>query len=200
MDLSLSIQENLDIFLRMTHDLERCAEAIKEKHQAMILLNFLPHQFDTLIDVIQFGRVDLTPSKITEIITQKNESLRVFKEKNVTKQEVKSEVMFAKTKPKFNLKSNRSQMHKTHSKESEKKLENVKCFHCGEMCHYMNECPKRNKKDHKKKEPNMIDYTSVCVRLNINLKFLLLQTLKPSDETKSERRRSNIHMGYQRGA
>ncbi|CAM8913689.1 unnamed protein product [Rhodiola kirilowii] len=158
MDLSLSIQENLDIFLRMTQDLERCEDAIKEEHQAVILLSSVPHQFDTLIDVIQFGREDLTLVKITEIITQKNESLRVFKQKNGTKQEVKSEVMFAKTKPKFNPKSNKFHKSKTHSKESEKKLENVKCFHCGEMGHYMNGCPKKNKKDLKKKEPNRTDY------------------------------------------
>ncbi|CAM8999575.1 unnamed protein product [Rhodiola kirilowii] len=162
MDLSLSIQENRDIFLRMTQDLERCEDAIKEEHQAVILLSSLPHPFDTLIDVIQFGSEDLTLAKITVIITQKNESLRVFKQKNGTKQEVKSEVMFAKTKPKFNPKSNKSHKLKTHSKESEKKLENVKCFHCGEMGHYMNGCSKRTKKDHKKKEQTRTDYTNVC--------------------------------------
>ncbi|CAM8970979.1 unnamed protein product [Rhodiola kirilowii] len=120
MDLSLSIQENLDIFLRINQDLERCEDAIKEEHQAVILLSSLPHQFDGLIDVIQFGREDLTLAKITGFITQKNESLRVFKQKNGTKQEVKSEVMFAKTKPKFNPKSNKSHKSKANSKESEK--------------------------------------------------------------------------------
>ncbi|CAM8943799.1 unnamed protein product [Rhodiola kirilowii] len=162
MELSLSIQENLDIFLRINQDLERCEDAIKEEHQAVILLSSLPHQFDGLIDVIQFGREDLTLAKITGFITLKNESLRVFKQKNGLKQEVKSEVMFAKTNPKFNPKSNKSHKSKANSKESEKKLENVKCFHCGEMGNYMNGCPKRNKQDHKKKEQTKTDYTNVC--------------------------------------
>ncbi|CAM8959955.1 unnamed protein product [Rhodiola kirilowii] len=141
MDLSLSIQENLDSFLRMTQDLNRCEDAIKEEHQAVILLSSLPHLFDTLIDVIQFGREDHTLAKIPEIITQKNESLRVFKQKMVLSMRLKP---------------------KTNNKESDKKLENVKCFHCGEMGHYMNGCPKRKKKDQKKNEPNRTDYTNVC--------------------------------------
>ncbi|CAM8886302.1 unnamed protein product [Rhodiola kirilowii] len=119
MDVSLSIQENLDSFFKLTQELERCEDAIKEEHQAVILLSALPHQFDSLIDVIQFGREDLTLTKITEFITQKNESLRVFKSRNGSKTEAKTEVMFMKHKKQHPARSNKSQKSKDKSKETE---------------------------------------------------------------------------------
>ncbi|CAM8931497.1 unnamed protein product [Rhodiola kirilowii] len=98
MDTSMTLQENLNIFLKMTQELKRCDDEIKQTHQAVILLNSLPPQFETLKDVIQYGWDDLTMGKIMSAIGQKNESLRVFKGKHQTKGEPKSEVMMAKAK------------------------------------------------------------------------------------------------------
>ena len=60
MNVSASLDDNLDRFLRMTQDLERCDDKINDTHQAVILLNALPNQFDTFKDVIQFSRDLLT--------------------------------------------------------------------------------------------------------------------------------------------
>ncbi|CAM8894353.1 unnamed protein product [Rhodiola kirilowii] len=163
MDVSLSIQENLDSFLKITQELDRCEDTIKEEHQAVILLSALPHQFDNLIDVIQFGREGLTLTKITEVITQKNESLRVLKYRNGSKTEAKNEVMFVKHKRQHPAKSNKFHKPKDKSKETEKPRENVKCFYCKEMGHYMNNCPKK-KKDTPQNKPSgsKTDFTNVC--------------------------------------
>ena len=69
MNTSVTLEDNLDKFLRLTQDLERCGDSIKDKHQATILLNALPAQFDTFKDVIQFSRDDLTKDKVTESIS-----------------------------------------------------------------------------------------------------------------------------------
>ena len=70
MDVSVSLNENLDRFLRMTQELERCKDTIDDIHQAVILLNALPSQFDNFKDVIQFGSEDLTKKKIIESIVR----------------------------------------------------------------------------------------------------------------------------------
>ena len=97
MDASLSLNDNLDKFLRMTQDLERCKDKISDAHAAVLLLNSLPSQFDTLKDVIQFSTDTLTKEKIINAITEKNELLKVLKIKGEKKAEVKPEVLLARS-------------------------------------------------------------------------------------------------------
>ncbi|CAM8947710.1 unnamed protein product [Rhodiola kirilowii] len=115
MDIHLTIPENLDIFLRITQDLDRCKDTIKEEHLAVIILHSLPNQFDIVKDVIQYGRDELTLTKITVMILQKNESLKVFKTRGGPKTEAKNEVMMFKSKRKFSHKNNRSDKPKNDS-------------------------------------------------------------------------------------
>ncbi|CAM8908946.1 unnamed protein product [Rhodiola kirilowii] len=160
MDLSISLQENLDIFLKLTQDLKKCKDEIKDEHLCVILLNLLPSQFDTLRDVIQYGSEELTVSIILEAITQKNISLKVFKATNGVKTEVKSEVMMFKGKSKFKPKNKNyngsqnnsdSQNKKSFDKSSQSSQNNnnfqrntpVKCNYCGKLGHYASYCYKR---------------------------------------------------------
>ncbi|CAM8965734.1 unnamed protein product [Rhodiola kirilowii] len=119
MNVFMSLQENLDIFLKLTQALKKC----KDEHLCVILLKSLPSQFDILKDVIQFASDELTVSKIIEDVTQQNDSLKVFKTKNGSKIEVKSEVMIFKGKN--------------------------KCNYCGKLGHYASSYYKRmeNKKN-----------------------------------------------------
>ena len=64
MDTTCSLKDNLDRFLRLTRELERSNEKIKD--QAIILLNSLPRQFDHFKDVIEYI------NRIDEIIQRKN--------------------------------------------------------------------------------------------------------------------------------
>ncbi|CAM8954966.1 unnamed protein product [Rhodiola kirilowii] len=149
MNTSLSIQENLDTFLKMTQDLSRCKDKIEETHKAVILLNSLPPQFDIVKDVIQYGRDEITLTNITEVIVQKNENLKVFKTKgtnrNDHKSESKNDVMMFKSKPK--QKHKKKPPVKPNSDENEKAnprpLTQVKCFYCGKNGHYANTCTKK---------------------------------------------------------
>ena len=68
----MTLNDNLDAFLRMTLDLERCSDKIDDIHQAVIILNSLPAQFNNFKDVIQYGHQDLTKKKLLEAILQKN--------------------------------------------------------------------------------------------------------------------------------
>lgn len=125
MDVNMTLNDNLDKFLRMTQELERCDDKIKETHQAVLLLNSLPAQFDILKDVIQFSNDNLTKTKIIEAIIQKNDVLKVFKAKtdahNVVKTDVRSDsVLHAEEKPKNNKKANFD-------------MKDRKCFYCGKI-------------------------------------------------------------------
>ena len=98
MDVNLPLHYNLDKFLRMTQELERCDDKVKDSHQAILLMNSLPSQFDNFKDVIQYSSDELTKDKILEAILEKNEVLKVFKSKTEKKTEAKSEILLAKGK------------------------------------------------------------------------------------------------------
>ncbi|CAM8907798.1 unnamed protein product [Rhodiola kirilowii] len=150
MDTSLSIAENLDIFLKMTLDLDRCKDKIADTHQAVILLNSLPSQFENLKDVIQYGRDELTLNKIIESVVQKNDSLKVFKRpgaKGDARTDSKNEVMFSKGKPKYKNSFKKSRKLESQNKQSDGKSENrtfnVKRFYCNQMGHFASDCQKK---------------------------------------------------------
>ena len=63
MDVHMSLQDNLDIFLKLTQDLERCNDKISDDHAAILLLNSLPNQFDNFKDVIQYSQDEISKEK-----------------------------------------------------------------------------------------------------------------------------------------
>ncbi|CAM8893574.1 unnamed protein product [Rhodiola kirilowii] len=151
MDVHMTIQENLDIFLRITQDLDRCKDTIKDEHLAVIILHSLPNQFDIVKDVIQYGRDELTLTKITEMIIQKNETLKVFKTRCGSRTEAKNEVMMFKSKKKFPHKNNRSEKPNHDSQNVPRQPDKNgapqgtkgKCFYCNNVGHYANHCQKK---------------------------------------------------------
>jgi len=130
MNTSLPVTENLDKFLKLTQELEKCDDKIKEEHQAVLLLNSLPAQFDTFKDVIQYSTEEVTVKRITEAVTQKNLALKVFKMKG----EAKSEALMGRLKPKPKPKHDKHlEKKKNPQTESSNKQpldkKNVKCFY-----------------------------------------------------------------------
>ncbi|CAM8990906.1 unnamed protein product [Rhodiola kirilowii] len=174
MNQSWSIQENLDVFLKLTQDLARCEETIKETFQVVILLNALPSQFDNLKDVIQYGRDEITLTKILEAIIQKNETLRVFKTKSPPKADVKSEpkteVMVLKNKKKWQGKSRKpNDSSSTSSTEKVFDKSNVKCSYCKKSGHFTKDCYKLKRKEKetekekgKGKQNATHDFSNIC--------------------------------------
>ncbi|CAN0860176.1 Retrovirus-related Pol polyprotein from transposon TNT 1-94 [Linum grandiflorum] len=167
MDTGMSMHENFDAFLKMTQDLERCGDQIDDTHQAVLLLNSMPSQFDNLKDVIQFSRDDLTVRKISEAISQKEETLKVFKSKTKNKPEVKSEpkseALMAKSKGKnkrWKSKKDSNQNSNDTGSGSNSKSE-VVCFYCGKKGHYAKDCNLRAKHD-KNKENEKNGTSNVC--------------------------------------
>lgn len=142
----------------MTHELERCNDKIADTHQAVILLNSLPSQFDNFKDVIQFGNEDLTKKKIIESLIQKNEVMKVFK--NKYDKDNKSDVLFTKGKAKNKNKkkgdSSNSSSSDSKSVDSKFKIDKkkVKCHYCGKMGHFISECFKKKKDESNGKSQN----------------------------------------------
>ncbi|CAM8944713.1 unnamed protein product [Rhodiola kirilowii] len=185
MDTSLSIQENLDAFLRMTQDLSKCKDKIQETHQAVIVLNVLPPQFDIVKDVIQYGRDEISLAKITETIVQKNDTLKVFKSKGSTRLETKSdnknEVMMFKGKKKHKHNDKSTVKPNFNSGQPISSLATVKCYYCGKNGHYATTCTKKqtdrgqngSNKDQNAKQNG---FTNVCKHGNLYRNELLVVT------------------------
>ncbi|CAH9101507.1 unnamed protein product [Cuscuta europaea] len=186
MNISVSLSENLDNFLKLTQEIEKVDEKIKDTHQAVILLNSLPPQFDNFKDVIQYSNDDLTPGKITDAIHEKNESLKVFKSKsdpsNTEKTKPKNEALVIKGKPK-NKKNSSKKKNKTDKDNSEKKTS--KCHYCGIEGHFARDCrkKKRDKQGDNKNNPNPTSNTEsanifqhellVCSGSSLNNEWIL---------------------------
>lgn len=145
MDINLSLQDNLDKFLRIMQDLDRCCDKDKvvDSHQTVILLNSLPSQFENFKDIIQFRGEELTKKAIIEAITQKNKTMKVFKSK--IDKYTKSEVLFTKGKGKGKNKHVPNKNNKTDEKphnnannngagSSQVDKKNAKCHYCGKKC------------------------------------------------------------------
>ncbi|CAM8994232.1 unnamed protein product [Rhodiola kirilowii] len=168
MDVSMSLQENLDIFLKLTQDLKRCKDEINPEHLCVVLLSSLPLQFDTLKDVIQFGRDELTVPKIIEVDTQKNDSLKVFKTKNGSKTEVKYEIKMFKGKNKFrsrnkNPNNGLRNNNESHNKKSFEKCQSSQNNFQGNspVGHYASTCYKRMDKNKGTKD-NQSGQSNAC--------------------------------------
>ncbi|CAM8963279.1 unnamed protein product [Rhodiola kirilowii] len=123
--------------------------------------------FDTLKDVIQYSRDDLTIRKIMSAIVQKNDSLKVFKSKQQTKHEPKSEVMMANAKSR--PKSKKKKFNKTsHNPPTEnlagrsQEYLSKKCTYCERVGHLVAACfKKKNEQKEKNTKENQNGHTNV---------------------------------------
>lgn len=70
---SKSLDENLDDFLTMTIELENSItnEALSNKNQAVIILNFLPETFKEVKNVIKYCRIEITLKEVVSVLQSK---------------------------------------------------------------------------------------------------------------------------------
>ena len=143
-----SIEENMDVFLKLVADLASLDIKISEEDQAIQILTSLPKQYESLVDALKYGsgKEILTVRDVTSSAYSKEVELR---EKGLlNKSKGNSEGLFAgdnrgrgekksdKTWRARSKSNNRSKSRPKFSKE---------CWTCGKEGHFKKQCPERKK-------------------------------------------------------
>ncbi|KAG7554626.1 GAG-pre-integrase domain [Arabidopsis suecica] len=151
MQENLSVEGNIDEFLRLIADLENTNVLISDEDQAILLLMSLPKQFDQLKDTLKYssGRATLSVDEVVAAIYSKELELGSNK-KSIRGQ---AEGLYVKEKnetrgrPEQREKGNRNNRSRSRSKEKKKC-----CWICGEEGHFKTSCPNKGKSQVKGKD------------------------------------------------
>ena len=160
MEEDKTIEENIDIFLKLIADLESLKVTVSDEDQAIQLLSGLPPAFEQLVHTLQYGtsRETLTVSEVVTSAYSKEAELRqkglLGKKKNgaeglyVEARGRSSKRQSESGYRKDFKKNNRSKGHGDRSKSrgrSEKEKRGG-CFICGKNGHWKRECPERSER------------------------------------------------------
>ncbi|CAL9235463.1 unnamed protein product [Arabidopsis halleri] len=146
---SLTVDENINDFLRLIADLEHVKVTVSDEDQAIILLMALPKQFDQLKDTLKYGKTSLSLDEITSAIRSKE--LELGASGKLPRQS--SDALFVQEKGRFEKKDKGGDKSKQQNKGKSKGKKT--CWICGKDGHYKKQCylwKDRNKQQNGSKE------------------------------------------------
>jgi len=149
MQENLSVEGNIDEFLRLIADLENTNVLVSDEDQAILLLMSLPKQFDQLKDTLKYGsgRTTLSVDEVVAAIYSKELELGSNK-KSIRGQ---AEGLYVKDKPETRGMS--EQKEKGNKGRSRSRSKGWKgCWICGEEGHFKTSCPNKGKQQNKGKD------------------------------------------------
>lgn len=130
----MTLDENINDFLRLIADLEHVKVMVSDEDQAIILLMALPKQFDQLKDTLKYGKTSLSLDEIVGAVRSKE--LELGATGKLTRQS--SEGLFVQDRGRSERRDRASDKgkHKNRSKSKGKKT----CWVCGKDGHYKKQC------------------------------------------------------------
>ena len=155
MEEGKSIEENMDVFLKMIGDLASLNINVDDEDQAIQLLTSLPPQYEALVHTLKYGtgKDTLTVREVTTSAYAKEIEL---KQKGlVSKEKSSSEGLYVESRGRSNKRVDKgnSQSYRGRSKSRDQRSKSkprankdgkTACFICGKDDHWKLECPQRN--------------------------------------------------------
>lgn len=157
MEESKSMEENMDMFLKLVGDLASLNINVSDEDQAIQLLTSLPAQYEALVHTLKYGtgKETLTVREVTASSYSKEIELR--QRGLLNKGKFSSEGLYVESRGRSSKKGDRnnnrpnkgrskSRDYRSKSKPRYNKEQKTGCFICGKDGHWKRECPQRYNK------------------------------------------------------
>lgn len=141
---SMTMEENVNDFFKLISDLENVKVTVSDEDQAIVLLMFLPKQFDQLKETLKYGKTTLALEVITGAIRSK--SLELGASGKLSKSN--SEALYVQERGRRDRRGRSSDRGKSQNRSQSR--EKMTCWICGKDGHYKKQCfvwKERNKKN-----------------------------------------------------
>ncbi|CAA7038779.1 unnamed protein product [Microthlaspi erraticum] len=145
MEEDKTIEENVDIFLRLIADLDSLKVSISDEDHAIQLLSGLPAAYEPLVHTLQYGSGKETLT-VNEVVTSAYSKEAELRQKGLlNKSRQVAEGLYVESRGRSD-KQGGSPKNKSRSKSKQKfDKNNTGCFICGSEDHWKRECPERKK-------------------------------------------------------
>ena len=137
---SKSIDQNIDDFLKLVSGLSSLSVVVTEEVQAILLLNSLPAQYNSLKETLKYGRDSLTIESVTNAAKSKELELGEKQDLNVAAKS--GDALVARGRPEKRESGNRKWKGRSRSGSGSR----ITCWYCKKEGHKKADCYARKKR------------------------------------------------------
>lgn len=130
LDLSKGLDENLDVFSKLIQDIKETGNKSIDDYAAFALVNAIPDAYSDVRSAMKYGRDNVTVELVMSNLRTKEIELKQVEGKHEDK------VMHVKGRHYSRSQASESSKGKKWSKDTRR------CYNCGEVGHYIKDCPK----------------------------------------------------------